>query len=686
MMTQRRPRLLASRRRVIIVTIALLALLDLGRSIFARVGYARPLSIWQPDPKVYADLTWPPGADLPANTPPAPRIYARRCAVCHGPDGQGNGPAAPSLIPRPRDFTLGEFKYKTTPAGQPPSESDLIRTVREGLHASAMPYFGDLLSEMEIREVVAYVRSLSPSSSRAPGAKLTVPPRVPDDADSRARGAKLYQSQGCATCHGADARGGVTLKDAKGYPVVARDLTSPWTFRGGSAPDQIWLRLTTGLAPGPMPSFASTTTPRERWDMVNYVLSLARTPPWVPGGKLGGPGQQPDLTRRGEYLVHAQMCGLCHTIINRTGIYRADDFYLAGGMRVGVWPHGLVVSRNLTGDSATGLGAWSDDQIVAALRTGRVADRVLNLFDMPWHWLHSLSHGDATAIARYLKALRPVKNRIPAPLHYGVVETIVSKLTRPLPAVSPIKLTFADGQFGQTEGGPRREWPQTWLIRAQWLVLAVGAILFVVAAPADRRWPRTWKGWLKLAAGLVGLALLGLLGSALYSLPLLRIIPPGQIIPGATAGLPSPDPARLGSPERAAMVARGRYIYAVASCALCHNARGSGGLKVSWKPFGTLWVRNITPDPETGLGRWSDAEISRAIRSGVSRDGYQLHWQGMVWDHLSNWDEEDMRAVIAFLRAMPAVKNRVPPDRPPSPDDCEVYTFWTSESHEQGCR
>src|ERR1700694_1617720 len=212
-MTNRRPPGLSARRRVIFVSIALLALLDLGRSIFARVGYARPLSVWQPDPRVYADLTWPPGADLPANTPPGQRTYARHCAVCHGPNGQGNGPAAPSLIPRPRDFTLGQFKYKSTPAGQPPSESDLIRTVREGLHASAMPYFGDLLSETEIREVVAHIRSLVPSSGRAPEARLIIPPRVRDDVGSRTRGAKLYRSQGCATCHGVDGRGGVTLKD-----------------------------------------------------------------------------------------------------------------------------------------------------------------------------------------------------------------------------------------------------------------------------------------------------------------------------------------------------------------------------------------------------------------------------------------------------------------------------------------
>jgi mono/diheme cytochrome c family protein len=677
--------LLASRRRVLLLTLSLLALLDVGRSIFARTGYARPLAVWNPDPKRYADLSWPPGADLPANTPVGQRVYAQRCAVCHGPDGRGNGPAAPSLIPHPRDFTLGQFKYKTTRTGQPPSDADLIRTVREGLPASAMPYFSDLLSEEEIREVVAYVKALGGIPARAARA-IAVPPRTPDDSASQARGAGLYRARGCGTCHGADARGGATLKDTQGYPVIARDLTAPWTFRGGSEPTQLWIRLTTGLPPGPMPSFESTTTPKERWDLVNYVLSLARTPPWQPGGKLGGPGQQADLTRRGEYLVHAQMCGLCHTMINRTGIYRADGYYLAGGMRVGAWPHGILVSRNLTGDSATGLGAWTEEQIVSALRIGRAGGRVLNVFDMPWHWLHRLSDTDATAIARYLKSMPPVRNRIPEPLHYGVVETIVSKLTRPLPAVPTINLSYADGAFGQLKDGAPREWPQTWLIRGQWLVLIMGVILFVLAGPREHRWPRTRKAWTKALAGWIGLGLLGGLVYSLYLLPLLPVIPPAQIIVGATAGLPPVDRAKITSAEQVALVTRGRYIYSVASCALCHLANGAGGLKVSWKPMGTLWTRNITPDPETGIGRWSDAEISRAIRSGVSRNGDQLHWQGMIWDHSSNWDEEDLRAVIAYLRSMPAVKNKVPSDRRPAPDDCEIYTFWTSASREQGCR
>ena len=58
---------------------------------------------------------------------------------------------------------------------------------------------------------------------------------------------------------------------------------------------------------------------------------------------------------RGEYLVHAEMCGLCHTMVNRTGIYRGDDAYVAGGMRVEVYPHGVFVTRNLTSDPETGV-------------------------------------------------------------------------------------------------------------------------------------------------------------------------------------------------------------------------------------------------------------------------------------------------------------------------------------------
>jgi mono/diheme cytochrome c family protein len=677
---------LRSRMRVVVATVGLLLALDVGRSLWARVGYARPVAVWQPEARVYADLTWPPGADLPSDVPVGRRIYAQRCAVCHGPDGRGNGPAAPSLVPRPADFVRGQFKYKSTPGGQPPIDDDLVRVVSDGLQASAMPYFRDLLTPVEIRAVVAYVKALSPAFSGPAPAALPVPPRVSPDATSLARGRELYAAAGCGSCHGPDGRRREWQTDARGYPVITRDLTAPWTFAGGRDPIEVWRRLTTLSSLSPMPSFADVTTPGERWDLVNYVLSLARRPPWEPGGRLEGPGQHPDLRTRGEYLVHAEMCGLCHTMINRTGIYRGDDAYLAGGMRVEAYPHGVFVTRNLTSDPETGLGRWSEASIATALRTGRAPDRVLNLWAMPWMYLHQLTDEDARAVARYLKSLPPVRNQIPPVLRFGVVETIAAKLTRPLPAANPTVLTYADGNFGGMADSVWRHRPQQALILAQWLVAATGVVAFVLAAPAGRRWPRTWWGWLGAAFALVGLLGIAMVGWALYGLPALRLIPPEQIAGAVTASVPRPPLTGSVPPEPAALAARGRYLYTVASCALCHGNEGAGGAKISWMAFGTLWSRNITPDRETGIGAWSDREIARAVRSGLTPDGRVLHWQGMIWDHASNWDEEDVRALIAYLRAMPPVRRAIPPARAPAADDCSIYTFWVARSRAAGCR
>jgi mono/diheme cytochrome c family protein len=436
----------------------------------------------------------------------------------------------------------------------------------------------------------------------------------------------------------------------------------------------------------PMPSFADATTPEERWDLVNYVLSRARIPPWAPGGTLDGPGQQADLVKRGEYLVHAEMCGLCHTQINRTGIYRGDDRYLAGGMRVEAYPQGVFVTRNLTSDPETGLGQWTEAQIAAAIRTGRTPTRTLNLWSMPWMFLHRLRDDDARAIARYLKTLPPVRNQIPAPLHYGVVETIVAKLTRPLPTANPTALTYADGNFGATTPGLPRDLGQRLLIGGQWVVLLAGAVAFTLAGPPERRLPRRLRGWLLTVLAMFGLVACGVIGYAVYWMPALRIIPPEQIAKTVTASIPQPGPATFGRPEQAALAERGRYLFTVASCAFCHGNDGRGGLKISWAAFGTLWTRNISSDPVTGIGAWSDAEMARAIRSGVTPDGRMLHWQGMIWDHASNWDEEDVRALIAYLRTLPPVQRDIPPARPPAADDCLVYTFWVTESARPGCR
>ena len=81
-------------------------------------------------------------------------------------------------------------------------------------------------------------------------------------------------------------------------------------------------------------------------------------------------------------------------------------------------------------------------------------------------------------------------------------------------------------------------------------------------------------------------------------------------------------------------------------------------------PAGILYPPNLTPDPDTGLGRWTDAEIARAIRQGVRPDGRPLV-PVMPWPSYSALTESDTAAVVAYLRTLRAVRNQAPPNTPP---------------------
>jgi mono/diheme cytochrome c family protein len=100
-----------------------------------------------------------------------------------------------------------------------------------------------------------------------------------------------------------------------------------------------------------------------------------------------------------------------------------------------------------------------------------------------------------------------------------------------------------------------------------------------------------------------------------------------------------------------ALVKRGRDLAAIGNCNDCHTVRGgknfAGGLPVP-TPFGTIFSSNITPDAETGIGRWSEAAFRRAMRSGVNREGQHLY-PTFPYDHFTNVSDEDDRAIYAFL-------------------------------------
>jgi mono/diheme cytochrome c family protein len=108
-----------------------------------------------------------------------------------------------------------------------------------------------------------------------------------------------------------------------------------------------------------------------------------------------------------------------------------------------------------------------------------------------------------------------------------------------------------------------------------------------------------------------------------------------------------PTPQSFGE----ALVKRGRALAAIGNCGSCHTPRGgksfAGGVPVP-TPFGTIYSSNITPDAETGIGRWPEAAFRRAMRSGVDRDGQHLY-PTFPYDHFTNVSDEDDRALYAYL-------------------------------------
>jgi mono/diheme cytochrome c family protein len=112
------------------------------------------------------------------------------------------------------------------------------------------------------------------------------------------------------------------------------------------------------------------------------------------------------------------------------------------------------------------------------------------------------------------------------------------------------------------------------------------------------------------------------------------------------------------------IVAKGAQLAAVGDCAVCHTQSGgkpyAGGFPVE-TPFGTIYGTNITPDPETGIGTWSEAAFRRAMRSGVDRKGDHL-FPAFPYDHFTKTSDSDIAAIYAFLMTREPVRqeNRAP--------------------------
>jgi mono/diheme cytochrome c family protein len=281
----------------------------------------------------------------------------------------------------------------------------------------------------------------------------------------------------------------------------------------------------------------------------------------------------PERLARGAYIVNqAASCGACHTPRAGNDIFASErtDMYLAGGAYIEEkeLDAGLIIP-NITPDPTTGIGAWSDDEIMRAIRDGVHRDGHLLIPMMPFTSYQYMSEDDVRAVVAYLRTVPPIKN------------------------------------------------------------------------PVDR-----------------GKNKLGFFMSFMLNRGVAHHLPAKDV----TA---PPPPSRGGD-----KVKYGEYVARLGHCWECHSDKSGRGPDEEWmfgggspmnpNGIGRIYVRNLTPDPETGLGRYSAEQLATAIKNGKRLDGRPMAPpMSLFIPHISGLSDEDMDALVTYLKAQKPIKNKV---------------------------
>ena len=211
--------------------------------------------------------------------------YRRYCQVCHGKMGDGNGESAqwfePPLYPKPRDFTLGVFKCRSTPTGTLPTDEDLYNTIGRGMDRSNMPPW-NTFSEQTRADLVAWIKHYSPRwQTEKAGPPIEIPAEPEVTAERVKAGQEVYSRVQCWKCHGvtgnANGPSASTLTDDPGHPIL------PYNFhegrpKCGNSDTELYKIFMTGLDGTPMPSFSDNIKPDEAWDLVFFLRTLQSYP------------------------------------------------------------------------------------------------------------------------------------------------------------------------------------------------------------------------------------------------------------------------------------------------------------------------------------------------------------------------------------------------------------------------
>ena len=217
------------------------------------------------------------------------QVYEGHCVPCHGVRGDGNGWAATFLYKqRPRNFTLGEFKFRLT-KGPLPTDADLLRTITRGVRGTAMPAWYELPLDDRLA-VIQYIKyeltvdRADPQNpdyyflDEPPGAPLSIGTPPAPSAAVTAHGREVWRQAKCWECHGdagkGDGQKAAGLKDDWGFPIRPANLTRGM-FKSGPAVTDIFRTISTGLSGTPMPSFRDAFSESDRWALAYYILSLS---------------------------------------------------------------------------------------------------------------------------------------------------------------------------------------------------------------------------------------------------------------------------------------------------------------------------------------------------------------------------------------------------------------------------
>ena len=215
---------------------------------------------------------------------PGRAVYDKWCSECHGDQGRGDGSAAATMLPRPRDFTQARYQIRTTSSGSLPTDDDIHRILERGMPGTAMPAWPNL-SKQQRSDVVAYIKTFSRffETEKAP-ASLDFGKAPRSSAERIADGRANYEKIECWKCHGRAGRGdgpsAPTQEDENNIPVRPANLTQNWRFNGGGSTADIYARLRTGMDGTPMPSFSDlldskVITDEQLWNIALFVRSLS---------------------------------------------------------------------------------------------------------------------------------------------------------------------------------------------------------------------------------------------------------------------------------------------------------------------------------------------------------------------------------------------------------------------------